>query len=432
VNIAAKFRPQLIGFLERIRELNASIGDEEMLEILSGRKRMARTVQERDAGTWFLSDDLADQFDELAGQLQEIRGPLLAPQDIEKRLRGMVSALQRKDWSESAIPSVADDCLRDIQNFDPRWATIVVPVIGLQMEIPQLTLGPVHLRPVKPGSRIEVLINQFLETDDLSGVERELAHCTAYAAVTALGDCEAIRLSAEKEIGRALDVVRAIFTPRFSSGYVTVDTISRRWSTSLMLQTEKPAACVESARDIALSRLGIESAAYRKVAILRRHRRISFVRNLLRETKRILALDATKRSQMERKFLVGVQRLGQAVKRDSPESKLVQIEFALEAALGGDSQMLASDSIRARLAERAAFLAGKGGVERATIATKVEKYIGLRNAIAHGRDAAVTEKDTDDFGDCVRNVLSALSSGLSRFGKLDDLVQWVWNRKYLR
>ena len=141
-------------------------------------------------------------------------------------------------------------------------------------------------------------------------------------------------------------------------------------------------------------------------------------------------------TEMQTKLLDSIHWLGEATKPDTEKAKFVKICLALETMLGSESNIkdLKAQGLTVMLAERAAFIMGKGYRKMRYIDKKIHDYYGIRSAIIHGQKIKVKDSDLEEFGLLIRELAVSLLERLSGTNQdlvnVDDFAEWAKDLKY--
>ncbi len=131
----------------------------------------------------------------------------------------------------------------------------------------------------------------------------------------------------------------------------------------------------------------------------------------------------SKPSEFEQSLLRSVQWLGEATKPDTLESKFIKVALAVDAMLGEEaSDNIPDKGIKARIAERSAFLLATEGKWREKIYKEMGDSIGKRNKLAHGSAIRLSQWETERFGAYVYTILERLLSRDPTFKSTEELV----------
>lgn len=148
------------------------------------------------------------------------------------------------------------------------------------------------------------------------------------------------------------------------------------------------------------------------------------------------SIQQTHYTKMEKKLRDSMHWLSESTKPDTNNAKFAKISFALETLIGGEAQdeELKVRGVTSMLAERAAFIGGRGLDDRCAIDKDIRKYYGMRGGIVHGGGENASLDDIDNFGQLVRRLVLALMEKLEEtgdeIGDVDGLEKWLKVQKY--
>lgn len=145
-----------------------------------------------------------------------------------------------------------------------------------------------------------------------------------------------------------------------------------------------------------------------------------------------LAAGGFKGSDMAERVASGLGWLGEAVKPDILEARMVKVATALEALIGGEpkqEQFVTGRGITATLAERAAFLMEETAGKRLKVHKTVSDYYGRRSEVLHRR-GTVTVEEVAAFGTLTWKVARSIVARLEKLPNLDALTKWVFGQRY--
>ena len=324
--------------------------------------------------------------------------------------------------SGQELMNKAKDLIIELVEFEA-WHDVDFPIMNLLLEGEPVKLGYVTFMPMT-----EQDIKQW-EKDYTAQLQR-VADVHVFARVHAPADLEKEKglAYARAQVTSALDVLRILCFPF----YPFTDTCR------IGVIGEIPFSSTTSVRvnqkQIATQFGG--TGFYRQPEV-RELISKGLERSQWELIKKLMLKAEHSRSDMENKLLDGIHWLGESTKPDTNRARFVKIGVALETLLGSEpkDEMLQVRGITAMLAERAAFIAGKGLDDRLAIDRNVRKHYGTRSEIVHGdkRDVPLTD-NIDEFGILVRRVALALLEKLDELGSnlstVEKLARWVKTQRY--
>ena len=321
--------------------------------------------------------------------------------------------------SEQELMNKAKDCLIELVEFKA-WLEVDFPIVNLLLEQEPVKLGHVTFVATTRED-----IERWQK--DYTACQKRIADIHVIARVNAPGDLEKALPYARIQVQRALDVLRILcfpfypFTDTCSIGVIGEIAFAR--STPIRINQSRFATHIGGA-------FGYRQPEVRElISKGLEQSQLELITNLL-----LKAEDS--RSNMENKLLDGIHWLAESTKPDTNRARFAKISFALETLIGGEpkDEELKVRGITAMLAERAAFIAGKGLDDRLAIDRDIRGYYRMRSAIVHGGKTDILLSHIDDFGISVRRIAFALLEKLDELGDnlstVDKLQSWVRTQRY--
>jgi len=366
-------------------------------------------------------------FDEVVEGVLRLNPEMLSKSEVEWKLTYMFleqQTIHPKQLSEQEIMNKAKDYLSGLVEFEA-WQDIDYPIANLWLEGRPVKLGHVTFRAMTKQD-----IKQWQKNYDAQ--IRGIADIHVFARVKAPGEANFDKpfSYARAQVNLALDVLRMLCIPfgpiKDNCGIGLLGEVGFGKSTPVRINQRQFAIHFESPFDI---------SGYATLK-LRNHILSKLKQPQLALINKLILKPEGSRSDMERKLLDGIHWLGESTKPDTNHARFTKIGFALETLLGGEpkDEELKVRGITAMLAERAAFVAGKGLADRLDIDKSVRKYYGMRSDIVHGGNGDILLSDINNFGILVRRIVLALLEKLDELGgtlrTVEDLERWVKTQRY--
>jgi len=423
-----ELRNQITDLMSRIAASN--LGTREPIEpkwlsyTAIGAGDIKKVVEYRDLALW----------ESVVIKLQSINSDILSNQGAHLRLIQLVSELHDQNWSLNNLQSLIDKLLTYAKQFMPNPVQVWVPVQGLNLGNETLIIGDVTFYPRQSWKWIDNDIAQNWEPKDkkTGSFIGSIPKVECIARTFASGDDTRIREKAVNKVDYALNILRAfLWSPEIEKKWRGVSIVLTRDVSGVLIYYTSETEDVTSDKSLSKS---VDTRVSGVSFLPWDYYLDDLKRSHFDRVQKILASSMNQRTQMQRKLLRGLYWLGEASKSDDLESTLVKVEFALESMIGGGVKDIPLDSIRARLAERAAFIIGGKPEEMDETDKAVKTYVGKRNGIAHGDEVDVRPEEVADFTAIVREVAVKLL-GMEEFAsgelsKLEDLQEWVLKRRY--
>ncbi len=309
---------------------------------------------------------------------------------------------------------------------DPIEWKVLFPISNLRLGLPELTLGVVSfLRPDMFSLRKQEIESLLAEIDPVrkgaSFFEKSTLFdesALAEVNVRSLDDAQAQDL-AERELEKALSVLRFIFAPAYRDRRMFVDLKGRTWSTQFDL-----AVYSRSAKRVILPQA--IAGYFEPMEIPAEILEVP----LLKKLQQVLFKGFENQTELERRLLSALRMfasaLGQANDRSALQGLISSLEGFLLREYGPRKELLA---------ERLAFILGKNATSRKEIYTRMKELYQLRSDLTHGREVDGKEVDVSaaDLHDLTNLTFACyvwITSSLEQFKNLAELLLWIENAKF--
>lgn len=365
-------------------------------------------------------------FDEVVEGVLKLNPDMLSRHEVEWKftyifLKEQASYPDKLNGQE--LMNKAKDQIIELVEFEA-LQPIDYPIMNLWLEGEPVKLGHVTFM-----AATEEDVKQW-QKDYMARRLQGVADMHVFARVNAPGDLEKAVSYARTQVNSTLDLLRMLCFPFHpftdacrigvigDTGFTPCATIriNQRQFAAQLRGTGAFAVWEPELRKLILSKL--------------KQPQLALINKLILKTE-------DSRSVMENKLLDGIHWLGESTKPDTNRARFVKVGVALETLLGGEpkkDENLKVRGITAMLAERAAFIAGKGLDDRLAIDRNVRGHYGTRSKIVHGDKRDVSLTDIDKFGILVRRVALALLEKLDELGSnlstVEKLASWVKTQRY--
>jgi len=321
------------------------------------------------------------------------------------------------------IRSEVEHATNELLDYHPP-REIDIPIINLEIGPEPIKFGLVTFYSMTDEDKEE----SWLANIAKKGTIDEIG-AISYARVVASGDLEKSREDADKIVNDALTYLRAVglsISPETQIGVINDFPTSQ-------IRPYRSGPAPKNPRleaDISYSwRLGPGHVPYdlRKDILSRVNS------STLEKLQDLTENDYRKsRTNMRRKFLLGLHWLGDATKPDAPEAKFAKLAFALEALIGGEAKEdnLSTRGLTATLAEPGAFIAGEDEGQRKEIHDAIYTYYGYRSGIVHGGGKQICDDQLASFALLIRRIAWSLLDKIDILTDVDSLQKWVLSQRY--
>lgn len=352
-------------------------------------------------------------FEECVVGLARMRPDAVSTDGAEEAIDELLLGFAQAGWSLDGQRKNVADLVADVAKRPCRVGEVAIPVWGLSQEIDELQVGKCVLVTQQRFAEMHPKASDAVREGT---ADRKSTANSAVALVSVAGydDFTQVRL-ARDETNRALNLLRALAYPVLGSvwirqfgvaesggsgsSYVFLDD-SLKWGICAAGDFGGPGF-----RDFMLDRdmlAGMNQAGLRAIS--------SFI-------------ERPKRSY-ERALVMATRWMGEATKPDSMEGKLLKLCFALDAMLGDETDVVPDKGKKARISERAAFLLAATGSERLQVHSDIDRFLGMRNKLAHGSAHIVFDRDVTACMEYARRILETLVL-TKRFASVGELAKWV-------
>lgn len=372
------------------------------------------------------------QWDTVIVKFQSVNSEMISHQGAELRLIQLVSEFQSNNWNPECLNQLIDKLIRYAKEFKPEPVHVWVPIQGLNLEKDtSITLGDVtfHPRGVWKWIDNDVAQNWEPKSGSTGAFIGSPLQVQCIAKTITCGDQDRIREKALANVDYALNLLRAFLWP--PGLQKTISYVLKRDVSGILIYYSSEEEAGSSGKSLSS---WVDTRPTGVPYLTSDYFLYCESKPYFAKLGQILDQPPTKRTQMHKKLFRGLYWLGEAGKFDDLESQLVKTEFALEAMIGGDVKGVPLDSIRARLAERGAFIIGGTPDELHQTDNAIRYYVAKRNSIAHGDEVSIRPDEVADFAAIVRQVAMKLldmeSLVVGEIAELNHLQSWVFEKRY--
>lgn len=365
--------------------------------------------------TYFLIDDDWEELNALCVEVSKSNPTIIAPEDVKRYLSELIWKMEENGWSRRGILQNAKKVIQSIKQHKGEEATVTVPVWGLILKDTPLTIGDVEFSPRPFPKNVE---------EEVKRIDPEGRSVNAIVVTSAMGDQAMIFENARAKINRAINILRAFAYPivhNYSWQEICIEGDYRPLRSFGLLDYKQQK----------------EEGTYIKALYgLRIGGVIPFDIKTYLPIMNGLGFDEilkiiNKNDKFSKSLVKAADWLGEATKPDVLQAKFVKVAFSIDAVIGAAEADIPDKGKRARIAERAAFLLGKGYKARKMVYDKLSEIIKKRDEIAHGSTKLITEADVEEAGNYARALLRALLVRQPRFMSIQQLATWVKKQQLL-
>lgn len=377
-----------------------------------------------DKGSWVMVNRDKPLWNEIVARLCDLKPEVYSKRHVEGMLSAFVWKFQSKGWKLSGILKDAKTLISAIEDAKGETKKVSLPVWGLVIKVPSFVVGEVEFIPRTK----DVVIDERLREYESARNEPKISVVNTIAVTqTTGGDPNMIVQNAEAKVNQALNIIRAFLYPSVPAAdqkqigiMGSFYTLSKLYfAESISIGGGKPSGEFSGGELYGVTDF-IIGEYVTKVLLSRR----GF-------DKLNTFLTSSKISPFQRSLLRGAEWLGEATKPDTLESKFLKVAFAVDAILGEEkSDKLPDKGIRARIAERSAFLLGSQLKSRDQIYNEMRDFIDKRNKLAHGSKASVSEWELERFSAYGFAILERLLLSYPKFKSIEQLDVWVLHSSF--
>ncbi len=365
--------------------------------------------------TYFLIDDDWNELNALCVEVSKSNQTIIAPEDVQRYLSELIWKMEGNGWSRRGILQDVKEVIQLIKQHKGEEATVTVPVWGLILKDTPLIIGDVEFSPRPFPKNVE---------EEVKRVDPDGRNVNAIAVTLATGDQAMIFENARAKINRAINILRAFAYPithKYRWQEICIDGDYRLLQSFGFLDYKQHKEKTTYIKAIFGLRVGGVSPFDIKTYLP--------MMNILgfNEILKIINND----DKFSKSLVKAADWLGEATKPDVLQAKFVKVAFSIDAMIGGAEEDIPDKGKRARIAERAAFLLGRGYKVRKMVYDKLSEIIKKRDEIAHGSTRLVTEADVEEAGKYAKALLRRLLIGQPKFMSGQHLAAWVKKQQLL-
>jgi hypothetical protein len=412
---------RLLSHIAKTNKLTEAAG-KQVGDYLNVNKNLHRIVYLSGSGrvddkSYFLIDIDKKELNSICIELSSKNPMIVAPEDVDRRLSEFIWELKNNIWTIRKIKQKIKEITYSITAYKGEKASVMMPVWGLILRSPSLSIGEVQFIP-PPFSRE---LDDKIKRIDPNGVGN-----IVIANTPSIGDQATIFINAKTKINTAINVIRAFSFP-FNSNENVFQQISiegdfrplQSFSLINYSGDGKLSKRVETFNGLGTGGI-VPLDLNRYMSIMDIFGFSEFLKIISNPTK------------FGKRLIKAADWLGEATKPDVLSGKFVKIAFSIDAMIGAEEKGIPDNGKRARIAERSAFLIGHNYKDRKTIWDSMNKIIQRRDEIAHGSsDANITEVDVEEAGKWARKLLSELLLRAPKFKDIPQLAEWVKRQSLL-
>jgi len=416
-----QLRGLIVELLKRIAQINTLPSESRKIQdvIAFKDKRLGyvvyHTVMETSSseGTWILADRDEPLWEAVVAKLSDLNPKVYSARRLDEMLTNLVWKFQSKEWQLSGILRDAETLMNSVKDADVFTGRTFLPIWGLFIDMSPFVVGDVDFIPRAKHKKIDEELSKWESTRNEPKIE-SLAVTKATG-----GDDYMIVQKAEDKVNQALNILRAFLYPIVPRTTLRQMGIMGSFYSPhkdyFVEVTYNSKAKVYSGHEFSGISSNMVIDPYVKEMVLDKH---GF--NRLNEF-----LTSSNVSRLQKSLLRGAEWLGEATKPDTLESKFIKIALAIDSMIGEESNIIPDKGLKARIAERSAFLLANVRKEREGIYMEIGRFIEKRNSLVHGSTETVSQWETERFGTYVSAVLKRLLLGNPTFSSKKELDTWV-------
>jgi len=377
-----------------------------------------------DDGSWVLVSRDQPLWHEVVAKLYDLNPKVCSTRQVDKMLEDLADRFKSKGWRLSGILQDTRALIRDIRAAKGVTRRVFLPIWGLVIKVSSFVVGDVEFISRTKDTEID----EELKKHESASNESEMSKVNTVAVTeTTGGDSDMILQNAETKVNQALSILRAFVYP------TVPDTGQKQIGIMGSFYTLPKFYFVEFG-DVGTEKSPKRSRGYELFGIMDVTISEYVTKELLDKggfSKLNTFLTSSKTSKFQESLLRGAQWLGEATKPDTLESKFIKVAFAVDAMVGDEaSDKIPDKGIKARIAERSAFLLASKRKHREQICEEMSRFIAKRNNLAHGSKQVVSQWETERFGAYGRTVLERLLLSDPEFKSTEQLATWVLHNAF--
>ena len=369
-------------------------------------------------GTWILADRDEPLWDAVVAKLSDLNPKVYSVRQIDKMLTDFVWKFQSKGWELSGILQDAETLMNSVKDADVFTRRTFFPIWGLVVNVSPFVVGDVNFIPRAEHKKIDERLSRRESARNEPKIES-----LAFTKATG-GDNDMIVQDAEDKVNRALNILRAFLYPIVPRAALRqmgiMGSFYSLFKDYFVEGTYNSKGKFYSTPEVYS---GHELFDIHNMVITPYEKEIVLDKNGFYKLNEFLT--SLNKSQLQKSLLRGAEWLGEATKPDTLESKFIKIALAIDSMIGEESDIIPDKGMKARIAERSAFLLADVGKKREGIYMEIDEFIKKRNKLVHGSTVTVSQWETERFGTYVSAILKRLLLGNPTFNSIKELDTWV-------
>jgi hypothetical protein len=369
-------------------------------------------------GTWTLADRDRPLWDAVVAKLSDLNPKVYSASQLDKMLTDFVWKFHSKEWQLSGISQDAETLINNVKNADVFTSRAFIPIWGLFVDVSPFVVGDVSFIPRAEHRRIDEILSK--RESARGGLKMESLASTKATG----GDSDMIVQNAEDKVNQALNILRAFLypiVPRPTLRQMGIMGSSHSIYKDYFVEGTDNSEGKSYSEPIVYS--GHELSGIDNMVITPYEKKMVLDKNGFNRLNEFLT--SSNAPRLQKSLLRGAEWLGEATKPDTLESKFIKIALSVETMIGEESDIIPDKGMKARIAERSAFLLADVGEKREGIYIEISGFIGKRNSLVHGSTVTVSQWETERFGMYVSAILKRLLLGDPTFNSIKQLDTWV-------
>ena len=377
-------------------------------------------------GSWIIAASQEELWRDAIAKLRQLKSNTVSTHYVDKKLRDLIWEYKSKDWQLSQMAQDITSLIDSIYDAEVVVRKVFLPICGLVIRASSFIIGDVEFKPRIQCPNLDEDIKHLEEAQKTPQLDK--IQTIALTEATGVDDSMILE-NAETKVNRALNILRALKYPVVANAASKQLGIMGTYYPMQKLYTfeanhsgkEKVSQEVSS---------GWSLSGFVDIVINEYDAKVHFVNIGLYTLGNWLVSTS---SNFERSLLRAAELLGEATKPDTLESKFLKVALAVDAMIGDEpSEKIPDKGLRARIAERSAFIMADKYEDRRKIYADISIFFQKRGKLAHGALAPLSEDETERFATYARTILILLLKLIKYqpFKDTNDLADWALRKSF--
>jgi hypothetical protein len=372
-------------------------------------------------GSLIILSSQEELWGEVITKLRQFKSNSVSAQYVDKKLSHLIWECKSKNWQLSQMEQEIASLLDSIYTAEVATRKVLLPIGGLVTRTLSFIIGDVEFKPRAQCPILDEDLRCLEEGQKIPALQK--IQTIALTEATGVDD-NMILENAENKVNRALNILRAFRYP-----FVANSALKQLGIMSVCYPMQKLYTIEANQSDEEDLSQGVSSgwsvSDIVNIVISDPIAKVHFT-NIGLYTVGSWLVSAS--SDLERSLLQAAELLGEATKPDTLESKFLKIALAIDAMVGDEpTELIPDKGLRARVAERAAFILADKYEDRRIVFDEIGKFFQKRGKLAHGALAPLSQEEIERFGIYARTILTSLLKLLQHqpFKDINDLAEWA-------